>query len=229
MTQIVAALGASLRTVARVRQQLVTEGFDVGPPSPTANPLVPTRSRSRGTSSSSWSELACSDPPEGRCHWTLQLLADELVVLGLVERDQHRDGAPGSEKNDIKPWIVETWCIPPEADAEYVWRMEDVIQTYLLPYDPKYPVVCFDEACKQLFGEVRPPRRPRPGQSGSGGLRVRAEGRLPPVADVRAVAWLAARQGDASAAPGGTTPSACGSWWTCITPRRRRSGWCRTT
>jgi hypothetical protein len=29
--------------------------------------------------------LACSDPPEGRCHWTLQLLADELVVLGLVK------------------------------------------------------------------------------------------------------------------------------------------------
>jgi DDE superfamily endonuclease len=42
--------------------------------------------------------------------------------------------------------------------------MEDVIQTYQLPYDPRYPVVCFDEACKQLFGEVRPPRRPRRGQ-----------------------------------------------------------------
>src|SRR4051812_33313962 len=41
--------------------------------------------------------------------------------------------------------------------------MEDVIQTYLLPYDPAYPVVCFDEACKQLFGEVRPAQRPRPG------------------------------------------------------------------
>lgn len=37
--------------------------------------------------------------------------------------------------------------------------MEDVIQTYLLPYDPEYPVVCFDEACKQLLGEVRPPQR----------------------------------------------------------------------
>ena len=37
--------------------------------------------------------------------------------------------------------------------------MEDVIQTYMLPYDPDYPVVCFAEACKQLFGEVRSPRR----------------------------------------------------------------------
>jgi len=42
--------------------------------------------------------------------------------------------------------------------------MEDVIQTYQLPYDPDYPVVCFDEACKQLFGEVRSPRRARRGQ-----------------------------------------------------------------
>jgi hypothetical protein len=31
-------------------------------------------------------QLACSDPPKGRCHWTLQLLADELVVLGLVNK-----------------------------------------------------------------------------------------------------------------------------------------------
>jgi DDE superfamily endonuclease len=42
--------------------------------------------------------------------------------------------------------------------------MEDVIQTYLRPYDPRYPVVCFDEACKQLFGEVRPAQRSRQGR-----------------------------------------------------------------
>jgi hypothetical protein len=68
------------------------------------------------------------------------------------------------KKNDIKPWIVKTWCVPPAADGEYVWRREDVIQTYLRAYDPRYPVVCFDEACKQLFGEVRPAQRARPGR-----------------------------------------------------------------
>src|SRR5215469_5546128 len=41
--------------------------------------------------------------------------------------------------------------------------MEDVIQTYMLPYDPQWSVVCFDEASKQLFGEVRPPELVRPG------------------------------------------------------------------
>jgi hypothetical protein len=39
--------------------------------------------------------------------------------------------------------------------------MEDVIQTYLLPYDPENPVGGFDEACQQLFGEVRWPQRGR--------------------------------------------------------------------
>jgi DDE superfamily endonuclease len=41
--------------------------------------------------------------------------------------------------------------------------MEDVIHTYMLPYDPKWPVVCFDEASRQLFGEVRSPQPTRPG------------------------------------------------------------------
>ena len=41
--------------------------------------------------------------------------------------------------------------------------MEDVIQTYLLPYNPTYPVVCFDEASKQLFGEVQELLPTRPG------------------------------------------------------------------
>src|SRR5437773_867617 len=42
--------------------------------------------------------------------------------------------------------------------------MEDVITVYQLPYDPQYPVVCFDEACQQLFGEVRQPQPAQPGR-----------------------------------------------------------------
>ena len=42
--------------------------------------------------------------------------------------------------------------------------MEDVLEVYHLPYDPKYPVVCMDESNKQLIGEVRTPSRCRPGQ-----------------------------------------------------------------
>ena len=70
----------------------------------------------------------------------------------------------GLKKNDLNPWIVKPWGVPPTAEAEYVWRMEDVLQTYLWAYDPRYPVGCFDEACKQLFGEVRPAQPVRPGR-----------------------------------------------------------------
>lgn len=42
--------------------------------------------------------------------------------------------------------------------------MEDVLATYALPYDPATPVVCMDEASKQLIGEVAPPLPTRPRQ-----------------------------------------------------------------
>jgi hypothetical protein len=54
------------------------------------------------------------------------------------------------------------WCIPPHANAEFVWRMEDVLATYKLPYDPRFPVVCMDESSKQLVGEVRQPLEAQP-------------------------------------------------------------------
>ena len=42
--------------------------------------------------------------------------------------------------------------------------MEDVLEVYHRPYDPRRPVVCLDETFKQLIGEVRQPRPPMPGQ-----------------------------------------------------------------
>ena len=52
----------------------------------------------------------------------------------------------------------------PSVGAEFVWRMEDVLDVYALPYDPKRPVVCFDESPVQLIAETRKPLPPRPGQ-----------------------------------------------------------------
>ena len=47
--------------------------------------------------------------------------------------------------------------IPPEQDATFVWRMEEVLDHYEEPYDPKKPVACFDERPCQLLAEVREP------------------------------------------------------------------------
>lgn len=42
--------------------------------------------------------------------------------------------------------------------------MEDVLEVYQLPYDSDYPMVCMDESCKQLIGEVRQPIPCAPGK-----------------------------------------------------------------
>jgi hypothetical protein len=83
--QIVAALGISPRTISRVRRLLVTEGFDIAL-CRRKQPSRPDKIRIKGDIEQRLIQLACSDPPKGRCHWTLQLLADELIALGLVNR-----------------------------------------------------------------------------------------------------------------------------------------------
>ena len=40
--------------------------------------------------------------------------------------------------------------------------MEDVLEVYTRPYDPRFPQVCMDEASKQLLGEVQQPLPMRP-------------------------------------------------------------------
>jgi hypothetical protein len=43
--------------------------------------------------------------------------------------------------------------------------MEDVLETYKLPFDPKRPVVYLDETNRQFIGEIRKPLPARPGQA----------------------------------------------------------------
>jgi transposase len=83
--EIVAALGVGICTVGRVRKRLVTEGL-LAAIQHRPQPPRPDKIKIKGNLEQKLIQLACSDPPEGRCHWTLQLLADELVVLGLVEK-----------------------------------------------------------------------------------------------------------------------------------------------
>ena len=71
------------RTVGRVRKRLVTEGF-LAALEHRPQPPRPDKVEIEGDVERAPVRLARSDPPEGRCHWTLQLLADELVALGRV-------------------------------------------------------------------------------------------------------------------------------------------------
>lgn len=109
--------------------------------------------------------LACTNPPDGRAKWTMQLLADRLVVLlpelGAVSAETVRRRL---NENELKPWQQRMWCIP-QFDADYVANMEDVLDVYAQPRDENKPLVCFDETFTQLVQEVRAPIPPQPGSA----------------------------------------------------------------
>jgi hypothetical protein len=50
--------------------------------------------------------------------------------------------------------------------ADFVAAVEDVLDLYEEPYDPKRPKVNFDEASKQLIAETQSPLPAAPGQAG---------------------------------------------------------------
>ena len=52
---------------------------------------------------------------------------------------------------------LQYWVIPPEANAEFVASMEEVLDTYAQPYDKRFPKVCMDEQPVQLLKETRVP------------------------------------------------------------------------
>jgi len=73
----------SVRTVERVRQRLVEQGIDAA-----INRAKQHKVRRRvldGEQEAHLVALSCSEPPDGRAHWTMQLLADKMVELKYVE------------------------------------------------------------------------------------------------------------------------------------------------
>jgi transposase len=157
------ALDVSTSTVERVRRRFVEGGLD------SAISRRPPRREYRraldGEQEAHLVALACTPPPVGRRRWTLRLLADKLVELRYVDGVSHETVRVVLRKNALKPWLTKRWCIPPEQSGEFVWRMEDILEVYTRPCDPKRPQVCLDEASTQLLADTRPPRAARPGKA----------------------------------------------------------------
>jgi hypothetical protein len=61
--------------------------------------------------------------------------------------------------------LKKQWCIP-SVGAEFVWRMEDILDLYEEPYDEKRPVVCFDEMPYQMVQEKHTPLAAQPSKPG---------------------------------------------------------------
>jgi len=84
-SKIIAALDTSMSMVYRVRKQLVEEGLEV---------VLSRKQRATpavarifdGEKEAKLIALACSKPPKGRARWTLRLLENKVVELGIVDQ-----------------------------------------------------------------------------------------------------------------------------------------------
>ena len=68
-----------------------------------------------------------------------------------------------SKKNALQPWRIERFCIPEKDRARFVARMEEVLDEYQKPHDEEHPLICMDEASRQLLDHVNEPLPMRPG------------------------------------------------------------------
>lgn len=72
-------------------------------------------------------------------------------------------GGQHSKKNDLKPHLKRMWCLG-TIDSRFIATMERVLALYALPYDPRYPVICFDERPCFLIGDRVEPLALQSGQ-----------------------------------------------------------------
>jgi transposase len=157
---IARTVGVGTSTVYRTKQRFVEEGLLLAL-SELPRPGAPRKLDARDEAL--LVAVACAQPPVGRARWTMDLLAGEMVRLTAHETLSGDTVGRRLAEMKLKPWQEKMWCIP-TVSAEYVARMEDVLDLYAEAPDPRRPVVSFDETPRQLIGEARVPIRAAPGK-----------------------------------------------------------------
>ena len=153
-------VGVDTSTVYRTKQRFVEEGLERSL-SEAPRPGAPRKLAA--SDEALLVAVACSHPPSRCARWTLDLLASEMVRL--TSHAALSGDTVGRRLADmaLKPWQEKMWCIP-TVNAEYVARMEDILDLYAEPPNPRRPVVGLDETPRQLTGEARVPIRAEPGK-----------------------------------------------------------------
>lgn len=72
--------------------------------------------------------LACHNPPEGYCKWTLRLLSERMVQLNYIDSISHTTVNRILKENDLKQHLAKEWCIPKDQSADFAACMEDVLE-----------------------------------------------------------------------------------------------------
>lgn len=107
---------------------------------------------------------ACMKAPDGYVRWTIALLTEACMAILEETMTVSRSTVWRTlKRNDLRPHLSAYWCIPPEEDADFVANMEDILDVYQMPYDPRRPLWCMDEKPYQILSDSREPIPMKPG------------------------------------------------------------------
>lgn len=157
--EIANILSSSTSTIFRVKRNFTEGGLDSALYE-SARPGVPKKLSSNDEAL--LVSIACSTPPEGRARWTLSLLSDELITLTDLESISLETVRNRLHDNSMKPWQKKMWCIG-KMTAEYIAKMEHILDLYAEPANARCPIINFDEAGKQLVSDISEPISVKPG------------------------------------------------------------------
>lgn len=112
------------RTIDRVKKQFIEEGFESTLERHQSTQI--SKKKADGDLEAKLVALCCSNPPEGFYKWSLRLLADKIIELEYVDYISHVEVL----KNELNPWKVKGWVIPPNQSCQFVANMEHVLDIY---------------------------------------------------------------------------------------------------
>jgi transposase len=124
--QIKEAFGVSPSTVWRIRQRFLEHGVDDAI-NRRLQPERPEKRKVTGEQEAQLIVLACTEAPTGHSQWSIRLLRKRVVELQIVEEVGRETIRLVLKRNELKPWLNKRFCIPPEANEEFVYNMEDVL------------------------------------------------------------------------------------------------------
>lgn len=162
-SQIREAFGLGETILKVVRKRFVEEGLEEALERK-GQPGRPKKQKLDGKQEAHVIAILCTEYPAGAERWTLRALANRIVELEIVESISHETVRKVLKRNDLKPWQKKQWCVGPTGDENYVYHMEDVLEVYTRPYDPRFPQVCLDEGSVQFVKDLREALPMKPGK-----------------------------------------------------------------
>ena len=136
--RIADAFSCRTKTVENVRQRCVLEGFERAlERKRRASPPVP--KLLGGEQEAQIIALRLGPAPEGFRELVVAAVGAPGRRAGDRRFDQPRNHPAYAEKNAMTQRKIEYWVLPPQADAEFVAHMEQVLDLYQKPYDPDCP------------------------------------------------------------------------------------------